>query len=95
MPYGSPVSIPAIDVPYRVDEQIQSWDCAFKDLQTSDYVVGQVWGRVGSLYMLGDQIRGRMDCPATVKAVRGLSLKWPNPNTVHLTTFSWYSVSGR
>ena len=30
-----------------VEEQIQSWDCAFKDLETSDYVVGQVWGRAG------------------------------------------------
>ena len=29
-----------IEVPRRVDEQIQSWDCAFKDLETSDYVVG-------------------------------------------------------
>jgi predicted phage terminase large subunit-like protein len=78
MPDGTPVSIAAIAVPYRVDEQIQSWDCAFKDLSTSDYVVGQVWARVGSAYLLGDQIRGRMDCPATVKSVRQLSLKWPN-----------------
>jgi len=60
-----------------VDEQLQSWDCAFKDLETSDYVVGQVWGRVGSIFLLGDQVRARMDCPATVKAVRGLSQKWP------------------
>jgi predicted phage terminase large subunit-like protein len=77
-PDGSPVSIPAIDVPNRVDEQIQSGDCAFKDLATSDYVVGQVWGRVGSVYLLGDQVRARMDCPTTVKAVRELSMKWPN-----------------
>ena len=28
-------------------------------------------------YLLGDQVRGRMDCPATVKAVRELSAKWP------------------
>ena len=64
-------------MPQRVDEQIQSWDCSFKDLQTSDYVVGQVWGRIGSVYLLGDQKRGRMDCPTTVKAVRELSAKWP------------------
>lgn len=55
------------DLPHRADEQIQSWDCAFKDLDTSDYVVGQLWGRVGSAYLLGDQVRARMDCPATVK----------------------------
>ena len=42
---------------YHVDDQLQSWDCAFKGEETSDYVVGQVWARVGSLYILGDQVR--------------------------------------
>jgi predicted phage terminase large subunit-like protein len=74
---GSQQSIAAVDLPYRVDEQIQSWDCAFKDLETSSYVVGQLWGRVGSAYLLGDQIRARMDCPTTVKAVRELSRRYP------------------
>jgi predicted phage terminase large subunit-like protein len=78
LPDGTLISIAAIEVPHRVDEQIQSWDCAFKDLESSDYVVGQLWGRVGSFYLLGDQIRARMDCPATVKAVRAMSAKWPN-----------------
>jgi predicted phage terminase large subunit-like protein len=59
-----------------VEEAIQSWDCAFKDLETSDYVVGQVWGRRGSAYLLLDQVRDRMDCPTTVKAVRHLSQRW-------------------
>src|SRR5262245_26319212 len=69
--------INALDAPHRVDEQIQSWDCSFKDLETSDYVVGQAWARVGSKFILADQIRGRMDCPTTVKAVCQLSAKWP------------------
>jgi predicted phage terminase large subunit-like protein len=77
LPDGTLQSIPAVDQPRLVDEQIQSWDCAFKDLETSDYVVGQAWGRVGAIFLLGDQIRARMDCPATVKAVRELSQKWP------------------
>ncbi len=77
LPDGTQASITAIEAPYHVDEQIQSWDCAFKDLQTSDYVVGQVWARLGSAYLLGDQVRARMDCPTTVKAVRELSQKWP------------------
>jgi predicted phage terminase large subunit-like protein len=59
------------------DEVIQSWDCTFKDVATADYVVGQVWGRVGSNFVLIDQVRGRMDCPTTVKAVRELSRKYP------------------
>src|SRR6266853_1026359 len=63
LPDGTQVSIAAIEIPRRVDEQIQSWDCAFKNLETSDYVVGQLWGRVGSVFLLGDQVRDRMDCP--------------------------------
>ena len=74
---GSLRSIEAIEVPRSVDEQAQSWDCAFKEAETSDYVVGQVWGRIGSAFLLGDQVRARMDFPATVHAVRDLSEKWP------------------
>jgi predicted phage terminase large subunit-like protein len=77
LPDGTETSIAAIEVPRKVDEQIQSWDCAFKDLSTSDYVVGQVWARWNAIFLLGDQVRGRMDCPATVKAVRALTQKWP------------------
>lgn len=77
LPDGTQISIIAIKAPHRVDESIQSWDCAFKDLDTSDYVVGQVWARLGSFFLLGDQVRDRMDCPATVQAVRNLSAKWP------------------
>lgn len=43
----------------------------------SDYVVGQVWARVGSAYLLPDQVGARLDCPTTVRAVRQLSAKWP------------------
>ena len=64
-------------LPHRVEEQIQSWDCAFKDLDTSDYVVGQLWARVGAHFLLGDQFRARTDCPGTVKAVRRMRAKWP------------------
>jgi predicted phage terminase large subunit-like protein len=77
LPDGATQTIVAIEAPHFVDEQLQSWDCAFKDLDTSDYVVGQVWGRVGARFLLGDQVRGRMDCLATVKAVRDLTQKWP------------------
>ena len=77
LPDGTQMSIIAIEAPHRVDETIQSWDCAFKDLDTSDYVVGQVWARLGPMFFLGDQVRARMDCPATVHAVRQLTAKWP------------------
>lgn len=63
--------------PERFDEIIQSWDATFKDTQNSDFVVGQVWGRVGADKYLLDQVRDRMDFPATLQAIRSLSAKWP------------------
>ncbi len=65
------------DAPGKFREVIQSWDCSFKDSSTSDFVVGQVWGRNGADKYLLDQVRGRMDCPATIQAVKRLSEKWP------------------
>lgn len=76
-PDGTERPIAAVEVA-TVEESAQSWDCAFKDLETSDFVVGQVWGRVGSGFLLLHQIRERMNCPATVRAVRELSAKWPH-----------------
>jgi predicted phage terminase large subunit-like protein len=77
LPDGALQLIAAVEVT-TLHELIQSWDCAFKDLDTSDYVVGQVWGRVGPYFLLLDQVRARMDCPATVKAIRVLTAKWPH-----------------
>jgi predicted phage terminase large subunit-like protein len=64
-------------VPDKFDEIIQSWDMTFKDTKTADFVVGQVWGRKGADKYLLDQVRDRMDFPATIQAVRTLSAKWP------------------
>lgn len=58
------------------DEIIQSWDCAFKGLDSSDYVVGQIWGRKGADKYLLDQVRDRMTFTATLTAIRSLSAKW-------------------
>ena len=65
------------EAPAQFDEVIQSWDMAFKDLKSSDYVVGQVWGRVGSEKWLLDQVRERMDMPTTLEAFRMLTVRWP------------------
>ncbi|PWV90246.1 putative phage terminase large subunit-like protein [Paenibacillus cellulosilyticus] len=59
------------------DEMVQSWDCTFKDSDGSDYVVGQVWGRIGANKYLLDQVRARMDINATMQAITQLSAKWP------------------
>lgn len=62
---------------HNMDMVIQSWDMAFKDTSSSDYVVGQVWGRRGAEVHLLDQVRDRLDFPATCRAVQALSAKWP------------------
>jgi predicted phage terminase large subunit-like protein len=77
-PDGSIREIHAIELPETFDDLIQSWDCAFKDLKNSDFVVGQVLGKVGANRFLVDQVRRRMDMPSTVQAVRDLSAKHPN-----------------
>lgn len=59
------------------DELLISWDMAFKDLDSSDWVVGQVWGRRGVQVFLLDQVRARMSFVETCLAVRTLAAKWP------------------
>jgi predicted phage terminase large subunit-like protein len=56
---------------------IQSWDLAFKETKTSDYVCGQVWGRIGANKYLLDQVRRRMSFTETISAMKALSAKWP------------------
>ncbi|MEI7827693.1 MAG: phage terminase large subunit [Euryarchaeota archaeon] len=70
--YYDPDDLPAMDT------VIQSWDTAQMKSATSDYVVGQVWGRKGADFYLLDQVRGRFDFDETVQAIRDLSAKWPD-----------------
>ena len=58
-------------------ELIQSWDLSFKDTKGSDYVVGQVWLRIGNTAYLLDQVRDRMNFTATCQAIKDMSAKWP------------------
>jgi predicted phage terminase large subunit-like protein len=64
-------------MPDQFDLVLQSWDCAFKDKSTSDFVVGQVWGVKGADKFLLDQVRDRMSFTQTVSAIRSLTTKWP------------------
>lgn len=76
---GELQSVAAVELPDMnlFDLVLQSWDCAFKDLNTSDFVVGQVWAMKGPHKYLLDRVRDRMDCPKTIAAVAKLSAKWP------------------
>ncbi|HEY5586723.1 MAG TPA: phage terminase large subunit [Ruminiclostridium sp.] len=64
--------------PERFDQEIQSWDCTFKDSDGSDFVVGTVWGRVGADKYLLDIVRERMDLPTTIRSIEQISAKYPN-----------------
>lgn len=88
-----PRTIPSYDTPLWVEksdgtrivpgigrgdhELIMSWDLTFKESKSSDYVVGQVWLRVGAHVYLLDQVRGRMGYNRSVQAVKDLAAKWP------------------
>lgn len=67
--------------PAQFDEIIQSWDLTFKDSKKSDFVVGQIWGRLEGMYYLLDQVRGQMDFTSTLQAIRSLSYKWTRAHT--------------
>lgn len=46
-----------------------SWDCAFKDTDGSDYVVGQQWVKIGVRRILVKQHRARLSFTGTKKAM--------------------------
>lgn len=60
------------------DESCQSWDMAFKDTATSDFVSGGLYSRKGASVYLRDQIRDRLSFSKSVDAVRDMSRRWPN-----------------
>lgn len=64
-------------LPSTFDTIIQAWDMAVKDKETSDYTVGQVWGRKGGEFFLIDQIRSHMSMPDILVAMRNLTARYP------------------
>lgn len=55
---------------------VLSVDCAFKGNSSSDFVVIQVWARVGADCYLLDQQRGQWSFRETVEALRALAAAW-------------------
>jgi predicted phage terminase large subunit-like protein len=68
-------------LPKSFDQVLASWDCAFKDEETSDYVCGQVWGRLASQFYLIDQFHGHFNFSETVRRVVMLAAKYPQAVT--------------
>lgn len=64
-------------LPEKFDTLIQSWDMAFKNKATSDFVAGHVWGKVGANFYLVDRICKRLSFTGSCEAVKHMSQKWP------------------
>ncbi|QGG53903.1 phage terminase large subunit [Lysinibacillus pakistanensis] len=74
----------AIVLPTHFDKVAQSWDCAFKDSSTSDFVTGGVWSRKKAQYFLLDVDHRRMGFADTMKAIRAMSDKWPQARSKYV-----------
>lgn len=75
-------------IPFRpsrdfFDYFVASWDCSFKDLMSSSYVVGQAWGFKGARAYLVDSVRGQWDFTRTCQEMLAFREAWPNTN-------AWY-----
>jgi predicted phage terminase large subunit-like protein len=56
-----------------------SWDCTFKDVKTSDYVVGICVVQIGAQYYVIELVRDLMDFPASKRAVQLAQGRWIMP----------------
>ena len=64
--------------PEQFDHMIQSWDLSFgSKSDTASYVVGQVWGKLGSRFFLLHQVRGRFDMYDTMVQINKMRQKYP------------------
>jgi hypothetical protein len=80
MRYETPIWSQNADGTFHIHEAseiIQSWDMTFKDKESSDFVVGQVWARKGAYVYLVDQVRARLNFTSTVDAFRRMTARWP------------------
>lgn len=50
-------------------------------MESSDFVVGQVWAKQRADRFLLDQVKDRFDFPKTLDAVRAMTRKWPSSYT--------------
>jgi predicted phage terminase large subunit-like protein len=62
----------------KMNQVMISWDMSFKDLATSDYCAGTVWGRAKGQYYLIDVVYDHLDFPAAKEAVKALYRRHPH-----------------
>lgn len=61
----------------KFDSMAMSWDCTFKGKKDSDYVVGQIWGKLGPDFYLVYEKRDRMEFTDTLTAMRQVIKLFP------------------
>lgn len=66
----------ALPKPNDFDQMVMSWDLTFKDLKSSDWVVGGLWGRVGADYYLIELERGRWSFTDTKSRIANAATRW-------------------
>lgn len=77
-----PGEAPARALPSKYSMQVISVDCAFKDLDSSDFVAMQVWGKSGPDYYLLDQVHDQLAFTDTLRHLLALRRKWPRAWTI-------------
>lgn len=60
-----------------IKDKAYSWDMTFKDLKTSDYVVGQLWARDRARKFLLDQVRGQWSFTKALDEFKEFSKLYP------------------
>jgi predicted phage terminase large subunit-like protein len=65
------------DVLPTMQKRILSVDATFKDEDDSDYVAIQVWGKTKADIYLIDNVKARLNFPATLQAIRNILKKHP------------------
>ena len=71
------MEVDAQPLPEKFDEEALSWDMAFKDLKSSDYVAGGHWGRLGGNKFLLKQKRAKLSFTDTLAAFREMAAASP------------------
>lgn len=61
----------------KIDRLIATVDCTFKDTDDSDFVVIQVWAKVGAYLFLMDCWRRQADFETTCRALAAMKARWP------------------
>ena len=76
---GTFAEIMPVELPPAFEQAVQSWDCAFKGTEESDFVAGHTWGRIGSSAYLLERDTQHRNFPETLTAIRGMSERFPCP----------------